>query len=1146
MTVLRRLAAFLSISGLALLVALALLVSAMRLAPPLADDYRDTLADTLSQRLGYRVSIGTLNLGLSGWTPRLTLGQVTLSDPKTESASLGLKAIRLDLDALSSLRTASPQISALTLEGAHLEVRRLRDGRLRLVGLDALQGAHPQTLERFLEQGRVNLIETDILFVDEGLGRKLAHVTGIRLALHNEGARHRLELSARLLPLGADSDMPAPDNQLYLNADLEGPASDPGAWHGRVDVRLDGTDPGGLLPLDQLGLRTLDSGSFRLESWNHIRAGRLEASLLRFALAGLTLAPAPSAGRQTAPAAIGMGPLHGLARLRPLEAGWQIQIADLQTDVRDADESVLELDLLIAEAGRRMSMRFDAERLSLDLNPLFSERLRLERVGGRLDWGRETGGGWRLAAEDIELETADVTGQTRFTLTQAADGASPVLDLRARFRHEDLVHLRPYLPAGIMHPDLVEWLTRSIKAGRVPQAEVVFRGPLEHHPFRRHEGRFELFLPFEDMLLDYRSGWPPIIAAAGHLRFLNQGLTIRVERGRIYDSAFSAGKVDIPELRGLRRMRIHGEAEGPFADGLRTLADTPLAEKLGRFAKTLTVEGTSRLALDIDLPLAQGEPPLQLAGQLSWPAQASLGIQGTPLLLTGLKGRLDLTDHSLSAQSIAAQLWGHPLQLDLTTEGAGDSARSLTRIEAHTKTPVIELARRLPSPLWSNLSGDLDWNLAVRLHHRDLDREAPALDYRLSSTLRGLSIDLPSPLGKATGVARNLDLAGTLRPGQTLDSRGRLGDLALSLNLGLGGTTPRVSGRLRLGDDSVPAPERPGLFLDGTLTELDLPVWLTWATTARAESSSLVATGSSPAPDWLAGAQLRVERLRWGQTRLGALDLDLDQDAAGMHLSNLTLSGTGLLSASGEGDWIRAPDGGRSRLNLTLGSADLGALARALDEQSVLEAGQSVATVRLNWPGGLGDFAWPDADGVIDLKVNGGRLPEVEPGIGRVLGFLNLSALNRRLMLDFSDLYGQGFAFEQIAGRIAVGAGQAQFEDFVIAGPAGKLIVGGSSDLATRDLDQTVTVEPKLGSSVALASAVVGGPLLGAAVYLVDRVAGNPIDQLGRYRYRVTGPWSEPEIRRLGWEPWMNGAAAIESIPRAMSSGGRSLFLDPE
>ncbi|PQJ96091.1 hypothetical protein CXB77_09735 [Chromatium okenii] len=58
------------------------------------------------------------------------------------------------------------------------------------------------------------------------------------------------------------------------------------------------------------------------------------------------------------------------------------------------------------------------------------------------------------------------------------------------------------------------------------------------------------------------------------------------------------------------------------------------------------------------------------------------------------------------------------------------------------------------------------------------------------------------------------------------------------------------------------------------------------------------------------------------------------------------------------------------------------------------------------------------------------------------------------------------------------------------------MLIDGLTDLVTRRFDQTVTVEPKLGSGIALAGAVAGGPIVGAAVYLVDRL---------------------PEIRWIGW-----------------------------
>jgi uncharacterized protein YhdP len=168
----------------------------------------------------------------------------------------------------------------------------------------------------------------------------------------------------------------------------------------------------------------------------------------------------------------------------------------------------------------------------------------------------------------------------------------------------------------------------------------------------------------------------------------------------------------------------------------------------------------------------------------------------------------------------------------------------------------------------------------------------------------------------------------------------------------------------------------------------------------------------------------------------------------------------------------------------------------------------------------------------------------VEPGVGRLLGILNLNALQRRLAMDFSDLYATGLAFESMRGRVRLINGKADFNDFTIDGPSSRIIISGLNDLVGERFDQAVIVEPKLGSSVALASAFAGGPVVGAAVYVVDRLAGHPFDRLGRTRYRVSGPWGSPEVIRIGWEPALGDAPEATSGDTGAAARDDNHFLE--
>jgi uncharacterized protein (TIGR02099 family) len=860
--------------------------------------------------------------------------------------------------------------------------------------------------------------------------------------------------------------------------------------------------------------------------------------------------------------------------------------------------------------------------LALDLRPLFSEPLALDRLSTRLDWRLDTTGAARLSARNLTFENADLAGRARLALDLPADGSGPRMDLRASFHDGDGSRVRPYLPVGIMHPDLVSWLERAVVSGHVPQADLIFRGPLAAYPFRGHDGRFELLLEIEDAVLDYLTDWPEIREAAGRLRFVDQALAIELDRGRILESRLVHAHAEIPELWGARGMAIVGETEGPFSDGLRILTETPLAKDLGRLAGSLQVSGDSRLRLAIDLPFTK-DRALGVEGRLSWPQPATLAIRGTPVELSSLGGEVTFTEKSLASEALDAVLWDRPLSLSIATLKPGVADASATLITARARTSATELGRRFPSPAWELVSGEVDWDLDVTIRNRDVSSAALPLEYRLASRLNGLAIDLPAPLGKSARAKGDLELVGALVPGRSLHVAGHLGDLAGDLRLGLSGSSaPAMRAHLRLGSETSPSPAGEGVFLDGRVADLDLAAWLGrlgtlsieeqghespraagrkfwfrgadlqvdrlalggprltdvdlrltpsdggssrkgWEVAVRAnelageieipamdgapvrvalERLDLLALQDAPEnadsePSALSGGppplrglppiDVRVERLSWGDALLGTLELDLRSDLLGLRLPSIRLLGDGLVSADGEGAWRESDGGGRSTLSMRVESVDSGVLLQALDSQNRLEGAPIEARLMLDWPGGFGDFKLARALGFVDVEVGSGRLLEVEPGVGRVLGFLNLSALKRRLSMDFTDLYGEGFAFEEMRGRVRIAEGKAAIEDFTIDGPASKVIVSGSSDLVNQRFEQSVVVEPRIGSSVALASAVAGGPVVGAAVYLVDRIAGNAIDRLGRYRYRVTGPWSNPDVSRVGWDP----AVGAESSP---------------
>ena len=139
---------------------------------------------------------------------------------------------------------------------------------------------------------------------------------------------------------------------------------------------------------------------------------------------------------------------------------------------------------------------------------------------------------------------------------------------------------------------------------------------------------------------------------------------------------------------------------------------------------------------------------------------------------------------------------------------------------------------------------------------------------------------------------------------------------------------------------------------------------------------------------------------------------------------------------------------------------------------------------------------------------------------GRLFGLLSVTALPRRLALDFSDLFSKGFAFDRIEGDFSIQNGQAYTNNLYMTAPAADISVSGRTGLVSKDYDQIATVTPKLSSSLPVASALFGpvGVGVGAVIFLAGELFESipkKINKMLSYQYSITGSWKEPTIEKI-------------------------------
>lgn len=263
-------------------------------------------------------------------------------------------------------------------------------------------------------------------------------------------------------------------------------------------------------------------------------------------------------------------------------------------------------------------------------------------------------------------------------------------------------------------------------------------------------------------------------------------------------------------------------------------------------------------------------------------------------------------------------------------------------------------------------------------------------------------------------------------------------------------------------------------------------------------------------------ADLRLGGLALGQARFRSLP-----SAGGLRMEEfVTRGGKQRLRASG--DWIGQGAAARTRLRLDVDSEDVGALLSGLGLGGQLAGGKGTLGIDAGWRGGPDAFALTTLDAQVAVDVNNGRLLQVEPGAGRVLGLLGIAQLPRRLTLDFRDFFDKGFAFDDIRGGVRVAQGKASTEDLTIQGPSAEIRIRGGTDLRTQRFDQTVDVYPKSGGLLTAVGALAGGPVGAAVGAVANAVLDKPMQGIGARRYRITGPWQSPKVETLERPPPAN------------------------
>jgi uncharacterized protein YhdP len=221
-------------------------------------------------------------------------------------------------------------------------------------------------------------------------------------------------------------------------------------------------------------------------------------------------------------------------------------------------------------------------------------------------------------------------------------------------------------------------------------------------------------------------------------------------------------------------------------------------------------------------------------------------------------------------------------------------------------------------------------------------------------------------------------------------------------------------------------------------------------------------------------------------------------------------------SLVGDGVWSGAQGQLQTKLNLMLDISNAGKILERSGYPNTVKGGSGRLVADLSWAGTPADFSSATLNGSLKLDTGKGQFLKMDPGAGKLLGVLSLQDLPKHIALGFTDVFSEGFQFDNINGNATIKDGVIESQDFRIYGSSAKVTMKGSVDLKNETQNLKVRILPTLGDSVSLIGAFAISPAVGIGSLIVNKVLGNPLDKLASFEYNVTGSWRDPTVVKIG------------------------------
>jgi len=298
------------------------------------------------------------------------------------------------------------------------------------------------------------------------------------------------------------------------------------------------------------------------------------------------------------------------------------------------------------------------------------------------------------------------------------------------------------------------WFKRSLVSGKIPSAKFVFRGRPKDYPFRDNDGVFQGYAEANLETLDYHPLWPPADGINAEIMVSGDTVTVDVQSGYFFDAEITGASAVIENLSirsAKKSITLKSHINGDIKDFLLFIKNSPL--KTTPSLKNLPSRNfTGGMSVDLAMEIPLFPSQILFNGSLTL-RDATFARDDIKIELTDLNGRIDFSRGVISAEGMKANLFNSPVELSIASR-QGFPSRTTLSGTADNQFISAQLVRYFPwlAPYKSEIEKRINGSCLWEVSQINTDPETGLKvndQFVLTSSLTGLSIDVPAPLAKA-------------------------------------------------------------------------------------------------------------------------------------------------------------------------------------------------------------------------------------------------------------------------------------------------------------------------------------------------------------------------------------------------------------